>query len=312
MPDNTPALVVVAAGGLGTRVHPGHGSSPRSSTRSAAGPASLSCWRRSPPSARPGSPIVYHPYYEQFAAWARQVLSRHDHARYAATRPGHAGRRPARADGHPHPPARPLRRPDVCPQRRRLPRRPGRPVRRVRRQPLPGAQPAAAAARRRPGTSLCSPAPTAARLAAQPGHPHHPPRPRQGSRGRYRPSSRNPARPRPGTGRTARPRQTCSCSKAAPGSPPLHRVRPRPPHCARKRTQARPRHQRLRPRPPRVGGCPRWRGHRPGHPGSPAPPGDPVAPAPTRPRPNLPARWSWCRKINRDLSSATERHHRFR
>lgn len=26
--------------------------------------------------------IVYHPCYEQFAAWARQVLSRHDHARY--------------------------------------------------------------------------------------------------------------------------------------------------------------------------------------------------------------------------------------
>jgi hypothetical protein len=26
--------------------------------------------------------VVYHPYYEQFAAWARQVLSQHD---YAAT-----------------------------------------------------------------------------------------------------------------------------------------------------------------------------------------------------------------------------------
>jgi hypothetical protein len=27
--------------------------------------------------------IVYHPYYEQFAAWTRQVLGRHDHARYS-------------------------------------------------------------------------------------------------------------------------------------------------------------------------------------------------------------------------------------
>jgi hypothetical protein len=36
--------------------------------------------------ARPGPArvvIVYHPYYEQFSAWARQVLSRHDHARYS-------------------------------------------------------------------------------------------------------------------------------------------------------------------------------------------------------------------------------------
>jgi UTP-glucose-1-phosphate uridylyltransferase len=28
--------------------------------------------------------IVYHPYYEQFAAWGRQVLNHHDHARYAS------------------------------------------------------------------------------------------------------------------------------------------------------------------------------------------------------------------------------------
>ena len=83
MPDNSPALVVVAAGGLGTRVHP---------------------WARFIPKefypvvGRPGITllldeivglgparvvIVYHPYYEQFAAWARQVLSRHDHARYS-------------------------------------------------------------------------------------------------------------------------------------------------------------------------------------------------------------------------------------
>jgi len=26
--------------------------------------------------------VVYHPYYEQFAAWARQMLSEHGQARY--------------------------------------------------------------------------------------------------------------------------------------------------------------------------------------------------------------------------------------
>lgn len=85
MPGNSsPALVVVAAGGLGTRVHP---------------------WARFipkefyPVDGRPGITllleeiavlgparvvIVHHPYYEQFAAWARQVLSPGDHARYCA------------------------------------------------------------------------------------------------------------------------------------------------------------------------------------------------------------------------------------
>ena len=84
MPDNSPALVVVAAGGLGTRVH---------------------LWSRFipkefyPVDGRPGIThlleeiaalgparvvIVYHPYYEQFTAWARQVLSHGDHARYSA------------------------------------------------------------------------------------------------------------------------------------------------------------------------------------------------------------------------------------
>jgi UTP-glucose-1-phosphate uridylyltransferase len=88
MPGDRPALVVVAAGGLGTRVHQ---------------------WARFipkefyPVNGRPGIThlldeiaalgparvvVVYHPYYEQFAAWARQVLGQHGHARYA-----HAARR---------------------------------------------------------------------------------------------------------------------------------------------------------------------------------------------------------------------------
>ena len=77
------AHVVVAAGGLGTRV---------------------ACWARFipkefyPVDGRPGVThlleeiaalgparvvIVYHPYYEGFAAWARQALSEHGQARYA-------------------------------------------------------------------------------------------------------------------------------------------------------------------------------------------------------------------------------------
>ena len=83
MPDDSPALVVVAAGGLGTRVH---------------GWAQFIPKEFYPVGGRPGITrlleviagagparvvIVYHPYYEQFAAWARQVLSPRDHARYA-------------------------------------------------------------------------------------------------------------------------------------------------------------------------------------------------------------------------------------
>ena len=35
--------------------------------------------------------VVYHPYYEQFAAWARQILSEHGQARYARLTGQHAG-----------------------------------------------------------------------------------------------------------------------------------------------------------------------------------------------------------------------------
>jgi UTP-glucose-1-phosphate uridylyltransferase len=88
MTGNHPALVVVAAGGLGTRVHHWARFIPKEfypvdgrpgivhllEEIAALGPARIA--------------VVYHPYYEQFAAWARQVLSQHDHARYA-----HASRR---------------------------------------------------------------------------------------------------------------------------------------------------------------------------------------------------------------------------
>ena len=82
MPDNTPALVVIAAGGLGTRVHGWARFIPKEFypvggrpgiTRlleeiGALGPARVA--------------IVYHPYYEPFAAWGRQVLSPSWHVRY--------------------------------------------------------------------------------------------------------------------------------------------------------------------------------------------------------------------------------------
>jgi UTP-glucose-1-phosphate uridylyltransferase len=83
MPDNTPALVVVAAGGLGTRVH---------------GWARFIPKEFYPVGGRPGITrlleeisglgparvvIVYHPYYEQFAEWGRQALSPDGNARYS-------------------------------------------------------------------------------------------------------------------------------------------------------------------------------------------------------------------------------------
>jgi UTP-glucose-1-phosphate uridylyltransferase len=83
MPGDRPALVVVAAGGLGTRVHRWARFIPKEfypvdgrpgithllDEIAALGPARVV--------------VVYHPYYEQFTAWARQVLDQHDHARYA-------------------------------------------------------------------------------------------------------------------------------------------------------------------------------------------------------------------------------------
>lgn len=83
MPENTPAMVVVAAGGLGTRVH---------------GWAQFIPKEFYPVDGRPGIvrlleeiaglgparvAVVYHPYYEQFAAWSRQILGRDGRDRYA-------------------------------------------------------------------------------------------------------------------------------------------------------------------------------------------------------------------------------------
>ena len=83
MPDNSPALVVVAAGGLGTRVHPWARFIPKEFYPVVGRPGITLLLEEIAGLGPARVVIVYHPYYEQFAAWARQVLSRHDHARYS-------------------------------------------------------------------------------------------------------------------------------------------------------------------------------------------------------------------------------------
>jgi hypothetical protein len=183
MADNTPALVVVAAGGLGTRVHAWARFIPKEFYPVGGRPGIILLLEEIAALGPARVAVVYHPYYEQFAAWARQVLSRHDHARY---------------------------------------------------RDAAGMVPAAV------------PAGLTVSLIPQHG-----------------------------------PYGDLTSVLNGAGLPVW-------------------------------AGCPRWRGHRPGSPGSPVPPG-----APRHRRLRVPGRTcqhdrSWCRKINRDLSSATERHHRFR
>jgi UTP-glucose-1-phosphate uridylyltransferase len=82
MADNTPALVVVAAGGLGTRVHAWARFIPKEFYPVGGRPGIILLLEEIAALGPARVAVVYHPYYEQFAAWARQVLSRHDHARY--------------------------------------------------------------------------------------------------------------------------------------------------------------------------------------------------------------------------------------
>jgi UTP-glucose-1-phosphate uridylyltransferase len=88
MPGNRPALVVVAAGGLGTRVHHWARYIPKEFYPIDGRPGITHLLEEIAALGPARVVVVYNPYYEQFAAWARQVLGRHDHARYA-----HAARR---------------------------------------------------------------------------------------------------------------------------------------------------------------------------------------------------------------------------
>jgi UTP-glucose-1-phosphate uridylyltransferase len=83
MPDNSPALVVVAAGGLGTRVHPWSQFIPKEFYPVDGRPGLLCLLAEIALLGPARVAVVYHPYYKQFAAWAAQVLGRGDHARYA-------------------------------------------------------------------------------------------------------------------------------------------------------------------------------------------------------------------------------------
>jgi UTP-glucose-1-phosphate uridylyltransferase len=84
MPDNNPALVVVAAGGLGTRVRPWAQFIPKEWGPVGGQPGIIRLLGEIGALGPARVAVVYHPYYEQFAAWAAQVLGRSAHARYAA------------------------------------------------------------------------------------------------------------------------------------------------------------------------------------------------------------------------------------
>lgn len=82
MPDNTSALVVAAADGLGTRVHSWARIIPKEFYPIDGRPGITRLLEEIAGLGSARVVIVYHPYYEQFAAWVRQVLSQHDHSRY--------------------------------------------------------------------------------------------------------------------------------------------------------------------------------------------------------------------------------------
>lgn len=75
MPDNIPALVVIAAGGLGTRVHSWARFIPKEFYPVGGRPAIIRLLEEIGTLGPARVAIVYHPYYEQFAAWGRQALS---------------------------------------------------------------------------------------------------------------------------------------------------------------------------------------------------------------------------------------------
>lgn len=83
MPDNTPALVVVAAGGLGTRVHGWAQFIPKEFYPVGGRPGIVRLLEEIADLGPARVIVVYHPYYEQFAAWGRQVLGSDGHDRYA-------------------------------------------------------------------------------------------------------------------------------------------------------------------------------------------------------------------------------------
>ena len=77
------ARIVVAAGGLGTRVHRWAQFIPKEFYPVDGRPGILHLLEEIAALGPARVAIVYHPYYEGFAAWAGQALSEHGQARYA-------------------------------------------------------------------------------------------------------------------------------------------------------------------------------------------------------------------------------------
>lgn len=77
------ARVVVAAGGPGTRVHHWARFIPKEFYPVDGLPGIIHLLKEIAALGPAQAVIVYHPYYETFAAWGRQVLSEHGQARYA-------------------------------------------------------------------------------------------------------------------------------------------------------------------------------------------------------------------------------------
>lgn len=83
MPDVTPAQIVVAAGGLGTRVHQWARHIPKEYYPVDGRPGIVHLLEEAGALGPARVVIVYHPYYEGFASWARQVLGGGGRDRYA-------------------------------------------------------------------------------------------------------------------------------------------------------------------------------------------------------------------------------------
>lgn len=83
MTENTPAQVVAAAGGLGTRVHGWARFIPKEFYPVGGRPGITRLLEEISGLGPARAVIVYHPYYEQFAQWSRQVLDSDGDDRYA-------------------------------------------------------------------------------------------------------------------------------------------------------------------------------------------------------------------------------------
>src|ERR1700759_943773 len=83
MTGDHPAQVIIAAGGLGTRAASWSRFIPKEFYPVDGRPGLVHLLEEIAALGPARVVIVYHPYYEQSAAWARQMLSEHAQARYS-------------------------------------------------------------------------------------------------------------------------------------------------------------------------------------------------------------------------------------